>query len=127
MSRTRCVLRTGEPHRRIGAGILDEVIALTGMGRPTARRMLTSPALPDPGRTGEEVQLTVREGLRTSHEDARAAARVTHHASRKPRRTRGTTPHPTPHLSLCTKRRTTRQAHRKLPRRRPARRFVHTW
>ena len=28
--------------------ILDEVIATTGMGRSTARRMLTGPALPDP-------------------------------------------------------------------------------
>jgi hypothetical protein len=30
------------------ARILDEVVATTGMGRSTARRMLTGPALPDP-------------------------------------------------------------------------------
>ncbi|MFT4156498.1 MAG: transposase family protein, partial [Microbacterium sp.] len=29
--------------------ILDEVVATTGMGRSTARRMLTGPVLPDPG------------------------------------------------------------------------------
>ncbi len=28
--------------------ILDEVVATTGMGRSTARRMLTGPVLPDP-------------------------------------------------------------------------------
>lgn len=28
--------------------ILDEVMATTGMGRSTARRMLTGPPLPDP-------------------------------------------------------------------------------
>ena len=29
--------------------ILDRVVATTGMGRSTARRMLTGPRLPDPG------------------------------------------------------------------------------
>ncbi|MFG3398895.1 DDE-type integrase/transposase/recombinase [Streptomyces parvus] len=34
--------------KRDKARILDEVMATTGMGRSTARRMLTGPALPDP-------------------------------------------------------------------------------
>lgn len=40
-------------HRRASKkerGILDEVIATTGMGRSTARRILTGPSLPDPSK-----------------------------------------------------------------------------
>ncbi len=42
------------------ARILDEVMATTGMGRSTARRMLTGPVLPDPAKQVDRRQLRVK-------------------------------------------------------------------
>lgn len=39
------------------ARILDEVMTTTGMGRSTARRMLSGPRLPDPGQQVDQRRL----------------------------------------------------------------------
>lgn len=43
------------------AGILDEVMATTGMGRSTARRMLSGPRLPNPGQQVDRRRLRPKE------------------------------------------------------------------
>jgi hypothetical protein len=59
--------------------ILDRVVATTGMGRSTARRMLTGPRLPDPS---EQVDgRTLR--ARVFRDDARARVGVDGHAVRQ--------------------------------------------
>ncbi len=46
--------------KRDKARILDEVMATTGMGRSTARRMLTGPVLPDPAKQVDRRQLRAK-------------------------------------------------------------------
>jgi len=46
--------------KRDKARVLDEVMATTGMGRSTARRMLTGPVLPDPVKQGDRRQLRAK-------------------------------------------------------------------
>ena len=47
--------------KRDKARILDEVMSTTGMGRSTARRMLTGPALPDPAEQVDKRELRLKE------------------------------------------------------------------
>ena len=54
--------------KRDKARILDEVMATTGMGRSTARRMLTGPVLPDPAKRSAPGLMPPLCGLRLSVE-----------------------------------------------------------
>ena len=47
--------------KRDKARILDEVMSTTGMGRSTARRMLTGQALPDPAEQVDKRKLRPKE------------------------------------------------------------------
>ena len=47
--------------KRDKARILDEVMSTTGMGRSTARRMLTGPALPDPDEQVDRRKLRAKQ------------------------------------------------------------------